>query len=239
MKLSAPIYRLKREARQLARRQTLPLHAALDRLAAREGYDSWGHLAGSWQARRPAEVLAERLLPGNLLALAARPGEGKTVLGLEILAEAARKGRPAVFFSSECTEAAIRNSIRESGIDLSAVANPPAFDLADCVSARHVITKLRSFPAETLAVIDYLQVMDQLRSEAPLGEQVSALKAFAVEHKSTIVLLSQVHRSFEQTTKDLPDFKDLRTSNPLDLCLFDLGCFLHGGQLVLRTPPVR
>jgi hypothetical protein len=38
MKLSAPIHRLKSEAKQLARVAGIPLHAALDRIAAREGY---------------------------------------------------------------------------------------------------------------------------------------------------------------------------------------------------------
>jgi carbamoylphosphate synthase small subunit len=38
VKLSTPIYNLKRKARQLARVQAIPLHAALDRIAAEEGY---------------------------------------------------------------------------------------------------------------------------------------------------------------------------------------------------------
>jgi hypothetical protein len=36
MKLSAPIYHLKRQARILSRDENIPLHEALDRLAARE-----------------------------------------------------------------------------------------------------------------------------------------------------------------------------------------------------------
>lgn len=35
MKLSAPIYHLKRKAKQLAREHSVPLHGALDRIALR------------------------------------------------------------------------------------------------------------------------------------------------------------------------------------------------------------
>ena len=38
MKLSAPIYRLKRLAKILSRDEGLPLHEALDRIAAQEGF---------------------------------------------------------------------------------------------------------------------------------------------------------------------------------------------------------
>ncbi|RMB04577.1 hypothetical protein [Eilatimonas milleporae] len=38
MKLSAPVFRLKRRARTLAREEKIPLHQALDRLARREGF---------------------------------------------------------------------------------------------------------------------------------------------------------------------------------------------------------
>jgi len=53
MNLSVPIYRLKREARLLAREQHLPLHAALDRLARREGFAAWSLLAAHDMPRSP------------------------------------------------------------------------------------------------------------------------------------------------------------------------------------------
>jgi hypothetical protein len=37
MRLSAPVHQLKRKARLLARADNIPLHAALDRIAAQEG----------------------------------------------------------------------------------------------------------------------------------------------------------------------------------------------------------
>ena len=39
-----PVFVLKREAKQLARNESIPLHAALDRIASREGFRSWSLL---------------------------------------------------------------------------------------------------------------------------------------------------------------------------------------------------
>ena len=45
MKLSAPIYHLKRKAKRLFREEGIPLHDALDRIAAAEGFSTWSMLA--------------------------------------------------------------------------------------------------------------------------------------------------------------------------------------------------
>ena len=45
MKLSAPIYQLKRRAKLLSRTDTIPLHQALDRIAQEEGFTAWSLLA--------------------------------------------------------------------------------------------------------------------------------------------------------------------------------------------------
>ena len=45
MWLSAPIYRLKRRARLLARNEKIALHVALDRIARAEGFAGWSLLS--------------------------------------------------------------------------------------------------------------------------------------------------------------------------------------------------
>jgi len=238
MKLSHPIFRLKRSARLKARQTGIPLSQALDELAAGEGFRSWSHLASAWRSRGPAEVLLDRFRPGSLVLLAARPGQGKTMLGLEIAATAARSGRIGSFFSSECSETDVHRKLVESGFEGSGEGGGPVVDLSDCVCARHIMSRLQNMSQGAIVVIDYLQVMDQDRREPPLGKQVGDLKRFAGDRGHTLVFLSQVHRSFDPREKLLPDFEDLRTTNPLNLSMFDAGCFLHDGELTLRPRPV-
>ena len=54
MKLSAPIYHLKRKAKRLSRDEGIPLHDALDRIAATEGFSAWSMLAAKAAAATPA-----------------------------------------------------------------------------------------------------------------------------------------------------------------------------------------
>jgi len=83
----------------------------------------------------------------------------------------------------------------------------------------------------TLAVIDYVQILDQKRTKPALAVQVSQLKSFAHQHKVTIICLSQIDRSFENAGKQTPTLSDVRLPNPLDLDLFNNAYFLHNGKL--------
>ena len=82
MKLSAPIYQLKRQAKLLSREESIPLHEALDRIAVREGFRDWSLLAAKVSTAMPAGKLFSRLAPGDLVLLGARPGQGKTRVSL-------------------------------------------------------------------------------------------------------------------------------------------------------------
>jgi hypothetical protein len=77
MKLSAPLYHLKRKAKLLSRAENMPLHEALDRVARQQGFAGWSLLAAKAAAAGPAEKLFARLAPGDLVLLGARPGHGK------------------------------------------------------------------------------------------------------------------------------------------------------------------
>jgi replicative DNA helicase len=84
MRLSSPIYTLKREAKLLARDTEIKLHQALDQVARREGFQDWGHLASSYAKTTPAKAILQQLDTGVMALIAARPGHGKTLLGLEL-----------------------------------------------------------------------------------------------------------------------------------------------------------
>ena len=67
MKLSAPIYHLKRKAKRLSRNEGIPLHDALDRIATTEGFSAWSMLAAKAAAATPANRLFPQFRPGDLV----------------------------------------------------------------------------------------------------------------------------------------------------------------------------
>lgn len=235
MKLSAPLYRLKRQARLLSRERNIPLHAALDRIARQEGFSRWSLLAATLSASAPAGRLFAELKAGDLVLVGARPGQGKTLLSLELAVEAMKAGNKAVFFSLDYAEKHVLDSFRAIGMDPAQFGALFEFDGSNAISADYVMKTLAAAPSGTLAVIDYLQLLDQKRENPELRVQVRALKSFACEKGLIIVFISQIDRSYDPVTKPCPDLADVRLPNPLDLTLFSKTCFLNGGEVRFAT----
>lgn len=231
MRLSAPVYHLKRQARLLSRRENIPLHEALDRMAAKEGFASWSLLAAKAAEPTPAGRLLERLMPGDMVLMAARPGQGKTLMSLELAVAAMKQGNRAVFFTLEYMHADILDRFRDIGADPADFERLFEFDNSDAISAAYIIKALRSAPPGTLAVIDYLQLLDQKRDNPELMVQIHALRSFARERGLVLVFISQINRSYDPARKPFPDTGDIRLPNPLDLSLFDKACFLNKGEI--------
>jgi len=234
MKLSAPIFQLKRRAKLMARNTTTPLHEALDQIAREEGFARWSLLSSHMAASSLSETILSRLEDGDLLLVAGRPGHGKTVLGLRLLLDAAREGRKAVFFTLEFTEQQARQHIRSLEKDGSRVGDGLDIVTSEDISADYIIRHLSGAPRGTVAVIDYLQVLDQQRSKPALSEQVPALGDFARKTGVVLGFISQIDRSFDPETKRLPDIRDIRLPNRVDLGLFTKACFLHDGEAQLQ-----
>jgi replicative DNA helicase len=234
MKLSSPIYHLKRKARLLSRAKGIPLHSSLDQIAAREGFTSWSLLAAEGSAALSAHDLFARLAPGDLVLVGARPGHGKTLLSLELAVEAMKSGRRGAFFTLEGTRTDIANSFRAIGAELTNFATLFDFDNSEAISADYIIARLASAPRGTVVVVDYLQILDQKREKPELMVQIRALRSFARDRGLIIVFISQVDRSYDPQKKSCPDLGDVRLPNPLDLTLFDKACFLHNGEVRLR-----
>ena len=98
MRLSAPIYRLRRAAKHLSREKNIPLNQALNRIAAEEGFGAWSLLTARASTSAPSRQILNHLQPGDLVLLGARPGHGKTVMSLELVVEAIKAGKKGVFF---------------------------------------------------------------------------------------------------------------------------------------------
>ncbi|PYE29457.1 DnaB helicase-like protein [Rhizobium sp. PP-CC-3A-592] len=234
MKLSMPIHSLKRRAKSLARDEDIALHAALDKIAREEGFPRWGLLSARLGASGPARKILPALRGGDLLLLGARPGQGKTSLGLQLLLEASKVGRRSVFFTLEYTA----GETRERLASLQGPESEPRQDAevfaSDDICADFIIGHLRNAASGTIAVIDYLQILDQNRSSPEISIQMRLLQSFASGAGVTLAFISQIDRSYDPKLKPLPDIQDIRLPNPFDTGIFSKTCFLNGGNALFR-----
>lgn len=232
METSAPLFILRAQAKRLAKQDNLKLHAAQDAIAEREGFRSWSHMAAQAKAD-PLTQAYDAMPPGTLGLLAGRPGQGKTIMGLRLAVEALRKGRPAAFHSLDDTEANV--SARLTDMGAADVVQTPRFTL-DLTETIEAATIAASMAEGALVVVDYLQLLDQRRAAPALNDQVRQLREAARARQASVIVLSQIWRSFDPASRPLPDWEDIRTPNPLDVSLFDVACFLHGGRMRLSKP---
>ncbi|KLN60817.1 DNA helicase [Kiloniella spongiae] len=227
MKLSAPIYQLKHKAKLLARHQEIPLHKALNKIATQEGFSNWSLLSAKASTHLHPATLLSKLNPGELILLGARPGHGKTLMGLQLVAETVKSGHRSIFFTLDYNKKDALERIEAFGENDLITDNNLEIDTSDEISADYIIEKIKSGTAPKLVVIDYLQLLDQKRTNPDLLTQIQSLKDYAKETGAIFVLISQIDRSFELSQKQLPELSDIRLPNPLDLTLFDKSCFLN------------
>jgi hypothetical protein len=232
MRLSVPIYQLKRRAKLLARAEKIPLHKAQDRIAREEGFSAWSALSARMSTNQTAAALLPRLAEGDTLLLGARPGHGKTLMGLQLLLDSVRDGRRAVFFTLEYTDREVIQLIRS--LDDRAVEYAPEIVTSSDISAEFIVQYLSGSPRGTVAVIDYLQILDQPRSKPPLLQQMQVLNTFARESGIILCFISQIDRSFDPGRDPFPSLDDVRLPNPIPPGVFSMACFLNAGEARLH-----
>lgn len=235
MKLSLPIYQLKRRARKMAKDDNIALHMALDHVAQGEGFGAWSLLSAYADTKPKTDDVLAHLDDGDLLLLGARPRQGKTLLGLKLLLDAMRQGRRGVFFTLEYTEQETKERLKVLADSAATPDQGLEIITSDRICADSIISHLADAPRGTVAVIDYLQILDQRRSEPVLSEQMNALRTFARQKGLILGFISQIDRSFDPTVKPLPDMSDIRLPNHLDTRIFSKALFVHNGQARLQS----
>lgn len=235
MRLSAPVFQLKRTAKLLSRKENIPLNLALDRIAKKEGFQSWSLLAARVTPNHPSNELLNQLSPGDFVLLGARPGQGKTMTGLKLIIEAINDGRQGFFYTLEYTVKDVLKRLEEIDVNPAALTDAFMLDTSNDINASYIIDQLESVPRGTVVVIDYLQLLDQKRQNSELATQVSELKSFTSKAGIIVVLITQIDRAYDLSEKSHPDISDVRLPNPVDLTLFNKTCFINNGEFQFKA----
>ncbi len=183
------------------------------------------------------------LFPGELTILAARPGVGKTSLGLQIAFHNAERGRLVYFSSLEmsavelstrlaCGQSGVSNRLirigklsHESKVGLTKAFNSQSsasLEIHDAaaltVAAIRREIRKRKKRGLRLAVVDYLQLITPDDRRLPREQQVSrmvrGLKETAREYEIPILVLCQLNRMVDAT--DVPSLGHLRESGAIE-----------------------
>ena len=188
------------------------------------------------------KLLGGGMLHQGLYILAARPGCGKTTLGLKLAEQAAKSGA-CLFFSLEMSleQITARRIAAESGLSIgqlmtgqslsddeqAKLANAasvlsthdfrlnraPGASVADIAQAAHLTKNLR------LVVVDYLGLVrsdERLSIYERVTKNSAALKALARSLNVPVLCLCQLNRAAEQRADKTPSMADLRDSGAIE-----------------------
>lgn len=192
----------------------------------------------------------DRILGGmhksDLIVCGARPGMGKTALGLSILLNACRAGHHVGFVSTEMSAVQIGNRL------ISQVSGIPAHKLrdgslshGDYAALRHAAGEIKSRRMEILdmpscrvsdialqvmawrakgpvdlLIVDYLTRLRPDRKaenrSIEVGSIASDLKTLARQNDMPVIVLAQLSREVERRTDKRPVMADLRDSGVIE-----------------------
>ena len=220
--------------------------------------DKDDHITGVPSGFVDIDALTSGFQKGNLVILASRPGVGKSSLALNMSLRAALKtGAKVAVFTLEMakSELVMRLLSTESRIDGSRLKIGKLFEndwprltkaaakLTDAqiyidsttpISVMDIRSKLRRLKAKVgldLVIVDYLQLMENLRrniqtKEQEVSEISKGLKRVAKEFDVPVIAISQLSRRVESRDDKRPLMSDLRESGSIEQDA-DLVIFLY------------
>jgi replicative DNA helicase len=194
--------------------------------------------------------IAGGLMPGELEVIAARPGNGKTSLAMQIAMKTAEFDRPVLFVSLEmkaseligrvlCGSAGVSSrDLRQGAIDAGrldgAVAEledlPLTIFAPPTASMRQIRATAKMQKAQSgleLLIVDYIGLVKPRDRRLPRTEQVAeitgAMKRLAKELELPVIALCQLNRQADGAT---PSLSHLRESGAIEQDA-DVIVFLH------------
>lgn len=188
--------------------------------------------------------LTSGMKPGELHILAARPGQGKTVLALQIGLHAVKQGLSVLFFSLEmqtreliarlasCYSGTYYRNLQTADLDVHQwqsvndfmvfMSEKPFYiDDRPSLSIDEIRAVARSHKNRIgvdLVIIDYLQLAqgDGDSDVMRVGNVSRGCKMLAKELDCPVVALSQFNRGVEQRADGRPKLSDLRSSGQIE-----------------------
>ena len=194
--------------------------------------------------------------PGELVYMGARPGVGKTSIGLQMAVSAAKAGRKVLFVSREMVNRILARRIvsQELGIPASSLKHIRDFtdmqlrslvsgcerlsdltvwmcdEVSGVVQLRDVMEVLCQDPGIDFLIVDYLQLVrakPEIQDRRLQVEFVSStMKEIAVRHKIPVICMSSLSRPLADKPDAKPTMSSLRDSGELEHDA-DIVIFLH------------
>lgn len=193
---------------------------------------------------RKLDVNIGGLRPGNLIIIAARPGQGKTAYLLDILKNISERGIKSAFLSMEMSEEDIYNRqiCKLTDIPIAALYNPaelwdshwekineasetihkwPIMFSDKPLDLPSTLSKCRNAARQgcNVIAIDQLSKVKSVTAKSLFEhstEVVNQLSMIAKELKVTIILLCQINRKAHDTTSNEPELWQLKNTGALE-----------------------
>lgn len=193
---------------------------------------------------RKLDVNIGGLRPGNLIIIAARPGQGKTAYLLDILKNISERGIKSAFLSMEMSEEDIYNRqiCKLTDIPIAALYNPAELWESHWEKINQASENIHSWPImfsdkpldlpETLSrcrdaarkgcniiAIDQLSKVKSISAKSLFEhstEVVNQLSMIAKELKITVILLCQINRKANETQSNEPELWHLKNTGALE-----------------------